>query len=134
MPLPHLSPTGRDNVTHSLKWHQFMHSVSLRLKKRRRSAVPGAVPRDAITFLLRTATKKPGRRPAYRSMNEGRQSRDCNSSERLMRSASSVQATPDSRYALTAASPKRADRLSATTGAKAAPNSQAKSAVKAAPV
>ncbi len=53
---------------------------------------------------------------------------------RLIRSASSVQTTPDSRYTLTAISPNLAERPRATSGANAAPTSQARSADSAAPV
>lgn len=52
----------------------------------------------------------------------------------LIRSATSVPTAPDSKYRLTAASPNSDDRPSATSGAKAAPNSQPKSVVSAAPV
>lgn len=55
-------------------------------------------------------------------------------SARLTRSAIKVHATPESRYTLTATRPKREDRPNATSGAKAAPISQAKSDVSAAPV
>jgi len=55
-------------------------------------------------------------------------------SARLTPSAISVQATPDSRYTVTATGPKRADTPSATSGASAAPISQARSVVTAAPV
>src|SRR5580698_2429588 len=53
---------------------------------------------------------------------------------RLRLSAARVQAAPDSRYTLTYASPKCAERPSATRGANAAPMSQPRSEVKAAPV
>jgi hypothetical protein len=53
---------------------------------------------------------------------------------RLTPSAISVQTTPDSRYTVTATGPKRADTPSATSGASAAPISQARSVVIAAPV
>lgn len=53
---------------------------------------------------------------------------------RLIYSASNVHTDPDSRYRLTATSPKCTDRPSAIKGANAAPNSQAKSEVSAAPV
>jgi hypothetical protein len=53
---------------------------------------------------------------------------------RLILRAASVQPAPESRYTLTKARPKFADRPSATSGANAAPISQPRSEVNAAPV
>ena len=51
-----------------------------------------------------------------------------------MRKAAKVHTAPDSKYTDTAPRPNLADSPSATSGAKPAPSSQARSADKAAPV
>lgn len=103
--------------------HLWGAASNLRLAVLSASPVPGA------------GKNKGGPKPALMWCGE-RQSCTTAASRSFLftRSASKVQATADSRYTVSDPRPKRDDRYSAMTGAKAAPSSQAMSAVSAAPV